>query len=463
MKGFGKREIALLLAIIGTCLFYKELIGINILIFTTLSALWLSYLHYKSGIQKLVLATFPALLSAAFLTIYPQGITYTMWVLSYIIMWTTVSVSLKPLLIPFQGVVSIFLSPVNSLVEQATANRDIPNEKKKGGNTIIYIASGVIIMVFALLYINSNPVISGVLSKLNLSFIEVGFILMLLGLFIFLYGLIKLRITTSLEEFNQMPFTLKKEETSTAQDKEFKVAKLSIWALGILLAIVNIADLLVILTGLPDGVTRSEYVHQGFNTLLFTLTLSIALIIFFFRGNMNFHQHISKVRSASFFWMAQNILLALFTAYKNILYVEVYGLTYKRVAVFLGLICVIIGLILSLRKIKNPSSNWFYFNELGKYAYLSFLVISLLPFDLLITRYNLKYSQTVDIDYIMSLDKPDLFTLEEFTASSRSYDHYNYPVKNKIQYKANQIHSLNWPSWNWYDIQYVDRKSTSEE
>ncbi len=414
MKTINKSLLTFILSFLGTLLFYEEGIGVNLLIFSVLSSLGVWIVNPKTPAKTLFWSMLPTLLMAGVITVYPQNLTYVIWIFAYMIMWTRSAVRFQPLLIYLQSFLTIFESPFNIKALKSTEPEQKDRRKKAG----IYFISGTIIFSFLMLYANSNPVFAEILDRIDLSFLEFNFLAMNLGLYAFLYGLIHFYQNGELTRLNTQKIWIDKSEITEATRKEFDIARITFWALAGLLALINLMDLTVIFSGrLPENVTYSEYVHQGFNTLLFTMTLAISILIFFFRGKVNFHERVAALRTSGYFWITQNVLLAVITGYKNYLYVEAYGLTYKRLAVFLCLICVLLGLALSYKKIKRPYSNWFYFNKLALYAYASALVVAIFPIDALITHYNIKYSNTTDVGYLTSLSKPDfdlLFTyLEE--------------------------------------------------
>ncbi len=452
MKTIGKNSVAILLAFFALCLFYKESVGVNVLIFTLLSVIGIIYLFPQLKFSRLVSAIVPTSICSIFMTVYPQALTFVVWLVSYIIMWSLVTVNLKPLLVPLQGLISIFESPFDKFM--GMKNKEVHKIEAEGKkkNALIYVVTSAIVIVFVSLYSVSNPVISGLLDKINTSFIKFDFILMVVALYALLFGLIIIKKNQKLANFNKLKITVPKVSVSDKEDQEFKIGKLSIWIIASILSIVNLIDLFVLLTGeLPDGVTYSEYVHQGFYTLILTMSLAIGLIIFFYRGQINFHARIVELQKSSYFWISQNLLLAMITAYKNILYVETYGLTYKRIAVFLCLVCIVIGLILSIKKIKLPLTNWYFFNKLALYAFISFVLISLMPFDMMITHYNLKYSDTKDLRYIMTLDRPDYHMIEEFIQDSNiEFGSYKSVVNEEIGRISQEAEKVNWQSWNLY-------------
>lgn len=446
--------ITICLAIVGSYLFYKQDAGINKLVFTTISAIVLIYQNKEKGVKSLAIAILPSLLSSFFIVWYPQLLTRIIWLFSYLFMWSTMLPTPFPIVTLLQGLYSIIESPFS--IFKKDESKLTPKESSGNRKGIIYLITAIIVSIFIMLYINSNPVFSELFSKIDLSFIEFGFILTIVGLFLLLYGLVKININDSIQELNLINTSINKSELTKRDEQEFLIAKLSIWIIGVILFIANVGDLIVIFTGkLPEGITYSEYVHQGFYTLIFTLSLAIGLVIYFFRGQLNFHSNLKIIKNASIFWILQNLLLALITAYKNFLYVEVYGLTYKRIAVFLGLICVVIGLVLSLKKLYNPFTNWLYFNKLTMNAFVCFVLMSFIPMDRLITRYNLSYSETVDLSYILSLSKPDLELVDDFIREKEGpYSNNALIVRNKILHLTEKASNCNWQSWSLYINQY---------
>ncbi len=448
--------ITICLAVIGSYLFYKQGPGINKLIFTIISASVLIYQNREKEIRTLAIAILPSLISSVFIVWYPQLFTRIIWLLSYLFMWSVMVSTPYPIVIILQGLLSILESPF-SLFKKVESKQTIKDgiHNRKG---IIYTFTAIIVFIFTILYVNSNPVFSELLSRIDLSFIEIGFLFTIIGLFLLLYGLVQIKKNNSIQKLNLIHSFITKTNLTKRDEQEFLIAKLSVWIIGIILFIANVGDLIVIFTGkLPEGITYSEYVHQGFNTLILTMSLAIGVVIYFFRGQLNFHKKLKAIKSASVFWILQNLLLALITAHKNYLYVEVYGLTYKRIAVFLGLICVIIGLVLSLKKLQSPFTNWLYFNKLAMNAFICFVLMSFIPMDRLITKYNLAYSETVDITYLLSLSKSNLELLEDYINENEGKNSNNLlTIRNKISKLNEKASNCNWQSWNFYIYQYKD-------
>ncbi|HNX04354.1 MAG TPA: DUF4173 domain-containing protein [Opitutales bacterium] len=93
--------------------------------------------------------------------------------------------------------------------------------------------------------------------------------------------------------------------------------------------------------GLPEGVTYSQYVHNGVNILTLTTVLSAGLIAILAQNPPEVVRH-RPVRILCWLWMAQNAFLVLGVFKRLALYVDSYGYTPKRIYVALFL-CLVLG------------------------------------------------------------------------------------------------------------------------
>ncbi len=94
---------------------------------------------------------------------------------------------------------------------------------------------------------------------------------------------------------------------------------------------------------LPEEVTYTEFVHQGVNVLIISVVLAIAMVMYFFRGNLNFLSNSQRLTYAAYVWIVQNAVLMVATAVKNTEYIERFGLTHKRIGVYVYLLLTLIG------------------------------------------------------------------------------------------------------------------------
>ncbi|BDD04028.1 DUF4153 domain-containing protein [Aureibacter tunicatorum] len=458
MTELQKAIIAATLAITGTYLLYDNTIGINYLLFSSVSAISAIAIHNKASTQNKLIAILPSILSSFSLMLFPQQISLYIWMISYFSMWILLANPLKPLLIPLQSLIAIFESPKN----QISFFKKITNsEKAQDWKSKFYIAfiTFLICLIFITLYSSGNAIFASYLSMIELPSLNFGLIINCLILFVIIFGLAESRVNESLKKYNGKKQHLEKSNINPKDEKEFSIAKASIWSITVILLLVNALDLITISTKkLPEGMSFSSYVHEGFYTLIIAICLAIGMILYFYRNRLNFHQKVKHLRLACNMWILQNIALAFITCYKNLIYVEAYGLTYKRVAVFLFLLCTLIGLTLSLWKIKKPYTNWLYFNRTVAYAFLFGIFTSLIPFDKAITFYNLEYSQTKDIDYLLSLKNPDYHAISNYLNNKNEKNYIVYDItRYRIKELEQQANNNSWKEWNLHINQYATK------
>ncbi|TDE16768.1 DUF4153 domain-containing protein [Dyadobacter psychrotolerans] len=188
---------------------------------------------------------------------------------------------------------------------------------------------------------------------------------------------------------------------------------------------------------------HSEQVHQGFETLVMSIIIAILLIMFYFRGNQNFYDKRTRLVQLATVWIFLNGLLALFTCYKNILYVEDFGLTYKRIWVFIGMLLTGIGLVLTLKKIKYLKTNLYLIRQNSWVLYFVLTSYVVVDWDRLITWYNPNFAQELDMNYIISLGRSKTPYLNELVKKN---DPRVEAYKDKIQ---TMTLSVNYGAGSW--------------
>ena len=171
---------------------------------------------------------------------------------------------------------------------------------------------------------------------------------------------------------------------------EYKTGWLSFGLLNLLILLFNFIDIFYLLSGqLPNDVSYSAFVHQGVNTLILSIVLAITLVMYFFRGNLNFFRNNRKLKIMAYLWILQNILLLGATAYKNGLYIAEYGLTYKRIGVYCYLLLALAGLITTYIKVYQVKTNWFLVRKNAWIFYAVMIIATFFNWARIVTAYNL--------------------------------------------------------------------------
>lgn len=195
---------------------------------------------------------------------------------------------------------------------------------------------------------------------------------------------------------------------------------------------------------IPDLVSKpmghSQQVHQGFEVLVVSIIMAILLIMFYFRGNQNFYHKKTKLVQLATLWIILNGILILFTCYKNSMYVDSFGLTYKRIWVFIGMILTAGGLYLTWKKIRQYKTNWYLIRQNAWVLYFVLASYTLVDWDRLITWYNPNYSEALDMHYILELGDSKLPYLHEMLKAG---DVRVLPHQAEIEY---QIRAMKLPS-----------------
>jgi len=245
-----------------------------------------------------------------------------------------------------------------------------------------------------------------------------------------------------------------------------------------MLLVVNVLDVIYlwITKKIPEGMTLSEYLHQGTTTLIISIVLAILIILFYFRGYINFSEKNKSIKWLAFIWLLQNVLMLVSTGYRNLLYVSEYNLTYKRLGIFIWLILTLIGLITTIYKLYGKKTNLYLFKANGWAFYLFFVLFACFNWDLVITKFNIRNSVNVDKNYLVELSAPatlpDLLVLPSddgdfLKDQGPQYDSYYDDSYNKFYYDKyfyrgnytaklhkrlfdflNNRNDVGWQSWN---------------
>jgi hypothetical protein len=148
----------------------------------------------------------------------------------------------------------------------------------------------------------------------------------------------------------------------------------------------------------------SDEVHQRVTTIIGSIVLAIGVIMFYFRSAFSFDVKAGPLKALATTWILLNALLICSAIAKNSEYILSYGLTFKRISVFIFLALSLVGLYLTYFKLKNKKTNGFLVNRMTWILFITFIVLSPVNFSWLVTRYNITFHKNDDIVYLQSLD-----------------------------------------------------------
>ncbi len=267
---------------------------------------------------------------------------------------------------------------------------------------------------------------------------------------------------------NAFSFTKK---TLVSLKNEHKSALLLIASINLLLLVINVIDINWIWFNFEyDGTYNlSQFVHEGTYLLILSILLSMGILLYFFRRNLNFFPNNIWLRRLANAWIFQNAILVVSVIVRNYHYMYHFGLAYKRIGVMFFLCAVIVGLITLFIKI-NKAKTSFYLLKVNSWAvYGLLLVLSLVNWDDVIVKHNIKHTHEVrlDVHFLMSLSDKTLPVLYENKDTLRLSDRRGYHgnleqrLNDRIyRFMANQ-RKLSWKSWNQADakaFEYFESK-----
>lgn len=227
----------------------------------------------------------------------------------------------------------------------------------------------------------------------------------------------------------------------------YRQAVITFVLLNALLAIVNFTDLAFVWLPASElsAATLSHYVHVGTWNLTFSIGLAMLVVLYYFRGNLNFLANTTLLRPLARLWLAQNALLALSVGVRNYHYIDAYGLAGGRVIVGFVLLLVLFGLYTLLRKIDDRLTLTYLLQTNGIAAWLLLLAFSAVNWSGVITRYNLATQSVEEVDwyYLRSgLDRRNTFLLWEHPEAN--LDMHMKTIRDFHK-------TADWRSWNYAD------------
>lgn len=353
---------------------------------------------------------------------------------------------------PFIWLQKQFLSRSMASTHNSRANRSQQLTVLRISAVAIPIVGAVI---FLSLYASANPVFSQAFNWLSFDSLPFTlFLAFLLAGFFFYHPLKRLNSWHDQQGFQILRQRKPLSHAHPLSLKfEIRTAFILLLLLNLLLFFFNASDLHYLMSGhIPvEGFSHADFVHQGIYTLIVSIVLAISIILYYFRGNINFFQANTTLKKLAYIWIAQNLLLAISSAYKNALYIEEFSLTYKRIGVFVYLLMAIIGLITTYQKLQQKRTLW-YLLHINSWCLIVILLInSYVPWDPIITSYNLNKSNEPDYGYLISLSDSNIPTLLPYLNDGLLNDRERSAFEDKIKSFQKEKKSQSWLSWNYQD------------
>ena len=184
-----------------------------------------------------------------------------------------------------------------------------------------------------------------------------------------------------------------------------------------------------------SGVELKRGVHAGTYTLITAIVLAASYLIYNFRTVPKDYE---RARVLAMAWLGQNLMMCFTVALRNYHYTDAYGLTFKRIGVWLFLVSTATGLYFLGRQVQENGSIERLIRRQAWAVYLVLATAALPNWPNLITHYNFQDARTV-VDneylerlspynlYVWSLYNSNALVLRKTVAGRVFYKHYNAP------------------------------------
>lgn len=257
--------------------------------------------------------------------------------------------------------------------------------------------------------------------------------------------------------------------------------KMGIVLLGMtnaLLLMLNVIDIQVTWLGFNAGEIENlaYYVHEGTYYLIFSILLSMAILLVIFRGSQNYLAKNRILKFLAYAWLAQNAFMAISVALRNIYYIEFYyALSYKRIGVMIFLLLTLFGLGTMFVKIYARKTTSFLFKINSTAVVAVLLLMSSFSWDKTIAEFNLSNPDRskIDIDYLLKLSDDALPVLDAHKELlDKEYLQYSFifsDYTNGLDEYKRRVHRFiaeqkrySWLSWNLSDRNTLDFYAANE-
>jgi hypothetical protein len=424
-------------AILFTLLFHNQAWGLNLLLAETIILTWAIFskaFKFKGIIP--VTSAFALFITALFTVLTHSTFSYVMNLIALgVFIGMIIYPQAKSLL------TAIGLSIANFFTAQIQFIEDIISTKVHGrglGATLwktrIFTIPLIIILIFLVIYANANPVFMEIIGDISTS-VETFFdslfknfdpkviLTFILGLWICNLIIFRVPVPSIIQLDKNSTDLLTRHRRKptwnfkfTGLKNEYKAGIFLLATLNLILLVVNAIDIHWVWFNFEwQGQYLKQFVHEGTYLLILSILISVALVLYFFRGNLNFYTRNRLLKYLGYIWMAQNIILAISVAIRNFYYIHHFAFAYKRIGVIIFLFLTIHGLLTVLIKIHRRKHTFYLLRTNALAIYITLVAASLVNWDSIIARYNFEHAGTafLHLDFMATLSDKTLPHLDK--------------------------------------------------
>jgi hypothetical protein len=333
--------------------------------------------------------------------------------------------------------------------------------------------------VFVLLFASANPLIEQWISLLNpdkwIQQIDIWRTLFWLAVLALVWPFVHVRWRRRKPKLPAAP-AISLDDAAPAEERNHEILGApeilrSLILFNLLFAVQTLLDVIYLWgqAGLPAGISYAAYAHRGAYPLIATALLAAAFVLVAMRPKGPAEKS-PVIRPLVYVFVAQNIVLVASSILRLQLYVEVYLLTYWRIAAFVWMLLVAVGLVLIVARIWYGHSNGWLVRKNLITLIGTLYICSLTNFDTIIADYDVAHSKeaggqgvALDTTYVLGLGPQALPAINK--AILNGTDSGTTPCLASRRDQLVEMHAkdmASWRSWGFrsYRLQlYLDRRA----
>lgn len=321
----------------------------------------------------------------------------------------------------FQGILSFFTW--SNWAPARVKLKENPKKMPFLRGLTIGILPFIAFVVFYILFVNGNPIFKDLhehtVARFSYLFEGINgkwIAFMILGVLIVRWAVLKRRIVVlSLNQDNFIQRKKRRFEGKALDLKmEYQMATTLFFLLNILFAVANFIDIKWVWFQfyVADQFSLKEFVHHGVGYLIFITLISGVILLYFFRGNLNYYSKRKRLVQLATLWTFQNIILTISVAIRTFHYIGFHGLAPLRIGVLIIAAQLLFVLVLVVVKINKRQSFSWVIRRSSAFSFVLLAVCVLIPWNRWIATHNLNHpiSNEVDVDYYLQL-QPDAYPI----------------------------------------------------
>ncbi|NIX76355.1 DUF4153 domain-containing protein [Microvirga terricola] len=479
----SKLAIAAAIAAIGDRLFYGHAAGLSLVLFLTLLATGSFLMRPQPSERRNVRTAAPILLLALLPLVEATGMIALLFgilgtALAAVVMtggltngWDAVAISTRRLLL--KGAFQLFPDLLQT-------QREFQSQGRKWLRLDVLVGWVVPILcgaVFTALFASANPLIEQWLAVFDVSRqswdFDVARALFWGALLMVAWPFLSVRLCE--RRVRQTPPTT---DVPRVESRNLLLGpatiQRSLVLFNALFAVQTVLDAMYLWGGaaLPQGMTYATYAHRGAYPLIVTALLAAAFVLAAMRPGGAGEQS-PLIRRLVYIWVGQNVLLVISSILRLDLYVEVYSLTHLRIAAFIWMSLVAVGLVLIMVRIALRRSNGWLVGANALALALTLYACSLINFTAMIANYNLSYKREAvsgatspDLIYLRALGPHAIPALDRYVVRRGLMTSHPLVQWRKEAALAHIKSMDDWRAWafrDWRLQRYLDRRVDAKE